>query len=86
MRTVYNKCRRDKTPKKFGISVCPYYVCTEEGRFLDEQEVKADELLLHMAEGRKGYSQPPDVEDLWGECSILPLQAALHGLALPDIR
>ncbi len=49
--------------KKFGISVCPYYVCTEEGRFLDEQEVKADELLLHMAEGRKGYSQPPDVED-----------------------
>ena len=49
--------------KEFGISVCPYYVCTEEGRFLDGQEMKADELLMHIAEGRKGYSQPPDVED-----------------------
>ncbi len=49
--------------KKFGISVCPYYVCTDEGRFLDEQELKADELLMHIAEGRKGYSQAPEVED-----------------------
>ena len=49
--------------KEFGISVCPYYVCTEEGRFLDEQELKADELLIHISEGRKGFSQPPDVED-----------------------
>ena len=49
--------------KEFGISVCPYYVCTGEGRFLDEQELKADELLIHISEGRKGFSQPPDVED-----------------------
>ena len=49
--------------KELGISVCPYYVCTDEGRFLDEKEIKADELLLYMAEGRKGHSQPPDVED-----------------------
>ena len=49
--------------KEFGISVCPYYVCTEEGRFLDGQEMKADELLMHIAGGRKGCSQPPDVED-----------------------
>ncbi|WP_322173300.1 DegV family protein [Acutalibacter caecimuris] len=49
--------------KKFGISVCPYYVCTDEGRFLDEQELKADELLMHLAEGRVGYSQAPEVED-----------------------
>lgn len=49
--------------KEFCISVCPYYVCTEEGRFLDEQEVNPDELLTHIARGRKGYSQPPDVED-----------------------
>ncbi|MDE7004480.1 MAG: DegV family EDD domain-containing protein [Oscillospiraceae bacterium] len=49
--------------KEFGISVCPYYVCTDEGRFLDGQELQPDELLAHMAQGRKGYSQPPDVED-----------------------
>lgn len=49
--------------KEFGISVCPYYVCTDDGRFLDEQELKTDELLMHMAEGRKGYSRPPGVED-----------------------
>ncbi len=49
--------------KEFGISVCPYYVCTEEGRFLDELELRADELLVHMEEGHYGYSQPPEVED-----------------------
>ena len=49
--------------KEFGISVCPYYVRTDEGRFLDEQELKADELLSHMAEGKNGCSEPPDVED-----------------------
>uniref|UniRef100_UPI002599257A DegV family protein n=1 Tax=Phocaeicola sartorii TaxID=671267 RepID=UPI002599257A len=49
--------------QEFGISVCPYYVCTDQGRFLDEAELSADELLLHMADGRNGYSQPPDVED-----------------------
>ncbi len=48
---------------KFGIPVCPYYVRTEAGRFLDEQELKADELLMHIAEGREGYSQAPEVED-----------------------
>ena len=49
--------------KKLDIATCPYYVCTEEGRFLDQEELKADELLIHIAEGRKGYSQAPDVED-----------------------
>ncbi|WP_322200655.1 DegV family protein [Acutalibacter intestini] len=49
--------------KKFDVSVCPYYVCTDEGRFLDDQELKADELLMHLAEGRTGYSQAPEVED-----------------------
>ncbi|WP_305117178.1 DegV family protein [Acutalibacter muris] len=48
---------------KFGIPVCPYYVRTEAGRFLDEQELKAGELLMHIAEGREGYSQAPEVED-----------------------
>ncbi len=49
--------------KEFGISVCPYYVCTEEGRFLDELELKADELLEHIVIGKSGFSQAPDIED-----------------------
>ncbi len=49
--------------KKLDISICPYYVCTDEGRFLDETEIKADSLLTHMAKGQTGYSQPPEVED-----------------------
>ncbi len=47
----------------FGISVCPYYVLTEEGRFLDGQELMPDELLAHIAQGKRGISQPPGVED-----------------------
>ena len=53
----------DDLKKEFGISVCPYYVCTDQGRFLDELELKADELLSHMATGNNGFSQPPSVED-----------------------
>jgi DegV family protein with EDD domain len=49
--------------KRFGICVCPYYVCTEQGRFLDDMELMADELLFHMTEGKSAISQPPDVED-----------------------
>ena len=49
--------------REFNIRICPYYVYTDNGRFLDELEIKADELLSHMAAGKNGYSQPPDVED-----------------------
>ena len=49
--------------KELGISVCPYYVCTEEGRFLDGLELQPDELLAHLAQGKKGESRPPEVED-----------------------
>lgn len=49
--------------KEFGISVCPYYVCTERGRFLDELELTADEFLYHVAEGDDGFSQAPEIED-----------------------
>ena len=49
--------------REFGISICHYYICTEQGRFLDESELMADELLAHMAGGKKGVSQPPDVQD-----------------------
>lgn len=49
--------------KEFGICVCPYYICTDWGRFLDDSELMADELLAHMAEGKSALSQPPSVED-----------------------
>ena len=49
--------------REFGISVCPYYICTKEGRFLDNLELSADELLSHIAQGKDGYSQAPDIED-----------------------
>ena len=48
---------------EFGIRVCPYYVSTDHGRFMDEVELKADELLSHIALGKNGTSQPPSVED-----------------------
>ena len=49
--------------KEFGLSICPYYVCTEEGRFLDGEELRPDELLAHISGGQRGYSRPPEVED-----------------------
>ncbi len=49
--------------KEFDIPVCSYYVRTDQGRFLDEVELDADELLVHIAEGKNGASEPPDVED-----------------------
>ncbi len=49
--------------KEFGIAVCPYYICTDQGRFLDDSELMADELLSHIVEGKNGVSHPPDVED-----------------------
>ncbi len=48
---------------ELGISVCPYYVRTDQGRFLDELELEADELLSHMSNGKNGFSLPPEVED-----------------------
>ncbi len=53
----------DSLKKEFDIVVCPYYVCTEEGRFLDELELGADELLEHISAGKVGFSQAPTVED-----------------------
>ena len=53
----------DSLKKEFDIHVCPYYVCTEEGRFLDEVELGADELLEHISSGKVGFSQAPTEED-----------------------
>ena len=49
--------------EKFEISVCPYYICTEEGRFLDGIELDADDLLTYISKGKKGYSHQPEVDD-----------------------
>ena len=49
--------------KKYGICVCPYYVCTDRGRFLDDIELQADEVLSYMAAGKNAFSVPPSVED-----------------------
>lgn len=49
--------------ERMGISVNPYYVCTEEGRFLDGKEMKADDLLVYLERGKKGASLSPEVED-----------------------
>lgn len=49
--------------EKLGIFVQPYYVCTKEGRFLDEQEIGADELLKYLSAGGEGHSKAPSVED-----------------------
>lgn len=49
--------------EKSGISICPYYVCTDRGRFLDDIELRADEVLSYMAAGKSVSSLPPSVED-----------------------
>lgn len=48
---------------KYGISIQPYYICTEEGRFLDGKELESDDLLAYIMGGKKGYSHWPEVED-----------------------
>lgn len=48
---------------KFGISIQPYYIYTEEGRFLDGKEIEAEDLLAYIYSGKKGYSNYPEVED-----------------------
>ncbi|MCI8622274.1 MAG: DegV family EDD domain-containing protein [Provencibacterium sp.] len=53
----------EELTKKFDISVLPYYIHTDQGRFLDTLELQTDELLMHIANGQNGSSQPPDVED-----------------------
>ena len=64
MVTTDSVCDLPESLKRgLGIRVCPYYVCTDQGRFQDNSELMADELLAHLAEGRSGISQPPRVED-----------------------
>ena len=59
----------DSLIKEFGISVCPYYVCTEEGRFLDDLELKTDELLMHVVvrapTGTSWHSPPGCARSAW---------------------
>ncbi len=49
--------------KALGISVHPYFVCTEHGRFLDGKELETDDLLDYLYKGKKGTSKAPAVSD-----------------------
>lgn len=49
--------------KKLEIAVCPYYVCTDSGRFLDGIELETDALLSYLMKEKNGASEPPEVED-----------------------
>lgn len=49
--------------RRLEISVCPYYVCTNSGRFLDGIELETDALLAYVLKDKKGSSEPPEVED-----------------------
>ncbi len=49
--------------EKLGISVHPYFVCTEHGRFLDGKELETDDLLDYLYRGKRGASKAPDVTD-----------------------
>jgi len=49
--------------ERLGISVCPYFVRTGRGRFLDGKEMEADALLVYLEKGGKGASESPDVAD-----------------------
>lgn len=50
--------------EKLEISVCPYYVCTKSGRFLDGIELETDALFAYLLNGNhSGASEPPEVTD-----------------------
>ncbi len=49
--------------EQLNISVRPYYVCTDHGRFLDGKELETDALLAHIEEGRLCASKPPEAAD-----------------------
>lgn len=49
--------------EKYGISIQPYYICTQEGRFLDGKELEADDLISYIMGGKKGYSSWPETTD-----------------------
>lgn len=49
--------------ERMGISLQPYYVCTDYGRFMDGKELETDDLLIYLSRGKRGTSKAPDVED-----------------------
>ncbi len=53
----------EQLTKALGISVNPYFVCTEHGRFQDGKELETEELLDYLYRGKKGSSKAPDVSD-----------------------
>lgn len=52
--------------EQLNISVRPYYVCTEQGRFLDREELETDALLAYIEKGSPCASRPPQAADYEG--------------------
>lgn len=49
--------------KQLNISVRPYYVCTDQGRFLDREELETDALISYIEKGSSCASRPPEPAD-----------------------
>ena len=49
--------------KQLNISVRPYYVCTDQGRFLDREELETDALISYIEKGSSCASRPPEPTD-----------------------
>lgn len=50
--------------RQYGIVINPYFVRTEEGRFVDSTEIDLDDLVIYMEqEDHYAKSEPPDEEE-----------------------
>lgn len=50
--------------RELPVAVCPYYVITQDGQFLDDQEISAGEILDYMeSTGSAARSEAPSVSD-----------------------
>lgn len=52
--------------EQLNISVRPYYVCTNQGRFLDREELETDALISYIEKGSPCASRPPEPADYEG--------------------
>ena len=50
----------DELLQTLSIAVCPYYVKTSGGKFLDGSELDSEELLEYMEKGWNAASEAPE--------------------------
>lgn len=53
----------EELTKQYGIVINPYFVRTEEGRFVDSTEIALDDLLIYMEQEDKHAKSEPPTED-----------------------